>query len=301
MFSSAQWRPSQLYIVPLLLLSLSILISLSIVVLTRLLVILFRPRPILLTPTRPAASNAHPTHLLIVLGSGGHTAEMLNMLHLLPLLPTKFTHRTYVVSSGDVFSALKAIEFEKVIVRGSSEAVPMQEDKEEREALGESYDIVTIPRARQIHQSLLSTPWSALLCLWHCVSVLMGTHSDQRRRRQTSPSGKGKPRYPDLILTNGPGTGVCVILASFVLLFAGFGGPSSPAIALHGEDSTRIYLQWQHSGQMRTIFIESWARVKTLSLSGKILLPLVDRFLVQWPELKGKGGGKAEYVGALVA
>ena len=33
---------------------------------------------------------------------------------------------------------------------------------------------------------------------------------------------------------------------------------------------------------MRSIYIESWARVKTLSLSGKILRFIVGRFLVQW-------------------
>jgi beta-1,4-N-acetylglucosaminyltransferase len=56
---------------------------------------------------------------------------------------------------------------------------------------------------------------------------------------------------------------------------------------------------------MRTVYIESWARVKTLSLSGKILKPLVDRFVVQWETLQKKvgekeRGGRAEYVGVLV-
>jgi beta-1,4-N-acetylglucosaminyltransferase len=45
------------------------------------------------------------------------------------------------------------------------------------------------------------------------------------------------------------------------------------------------------------VFIESLARVKKLSLTGKILLPIADRFLVQWPYLKGS---IAEYHGRLV-
>src|SRR5947207_8439032 len=61
---------------------------------------------------RPRPSRANPTHLLVVLGSGGHTAEMLTMMRRLPLLAQKYTHRTYVVSSGDGFSAQKAVEFE---------------------------------------------------------------------------------------------------------------------------------------------------------------------------------------------
>ena len=36
---------------------------------------------------------------------------------------------------------------------------------------------------------------------------------------------------------------------------------------------------------MRSVYIESWARVRTLSLSGKILRWMVGRFLVQWPGL----------------
>jgi len=39
---------------------------------------------------------------------------------------------------------------------------------------------------------------------------------------------------------------------------------------------------------IKIIFIESFARVQTLSLSGKILYYFADRFLVQWPELRTK-------------
>ena len=47
------------------------------------------------------------------------------------------------------------------------------------------------------------------------------------------------------------------------------------------------------------MYVESFARVGGLSLSGKILYPLVDRFLVQWPQLKEKYS-RAEYNGVLV-
>ena len=36
---------------------------------------------------------------------------------------------------------------------------------------------------------------------------------------------------------------------------------------------------------IRTIYIESLARIQTLSLSGKLLYPTVHRFVVQWPDL----------------
>lgn len=282
---------SRAYLLPLFLIFLSITTSVSILILTRLVLVLCRPNPGSLNVLRPSSSRTHPTHLLIVLGSGGHTAEMLSMLRRLPTLSIKFTYRTYLVSSGDGFSAWKAKEFELETTARHPKCAPVRGLEQEPASPGQSYDIVTVRRARLVHQSLASTPWSAMLCLWDCISVLRRAHSHQRTDKLRHSSDARTPDYPDLILTNGPGTGVCVVLASLILRFCGISGPSS----------SRSPSQWEHSGQMRTVFVESWARVRTLSLSGKILLPFVDRFLVQWPSLEGRGGGKAEFVGALVA
>jgi beta-1,4-N-acetylglucosaminyltransferase len=52
--------------------------------------------------------------------------------------------------------------------------------------------------------------------------------------------------------------------------------------------------------RIRTIFIESWCRVKTRSGTGKIVYPFSDLFLVQWPELIELYGDKAQYVGAVI-
>jgi hypothetical protein len=35
----------------------------------------------------------------------------------------------------------------------------------------------------------------------------------------------------------------------------------------------------------KSIYVESICRVRTLSLTGKLLVKVVDEFLVQWPEL----------------
>jgi beta-1,4-N-acetylglucosaminyltransferase len=51
--------------------------------------------------------------------------------------------------------------------------------------------------------------------------------------------------------------------------------------------------------KIEIIYIESFARVDTLSLTGRLLYPFVDRFLVQWPELSNIFD-KAEYKGLLV-
>jgi len=185
---------------------------------------------------------------------------MIDMLGRIPAMTSVYTHRTYVVSSGDSFSASKAAEFENHLVGG----INRQKTDSAR-----AFDIVTIPRARRVHQSLLTTPRTAIQCMLACFSVLQGGHVDQTTQRAG---------YPDIILSNGPGTAVCVVLASLTLRYLGL----------------------CKRRQMRTVFVESWARVKSISLSGKILLPLVDRFLVQWPQLSGMGG-RAEFVGPLVS
>lgn len=59
--------------------------------------------------SRPSKSTAN---LLIVLGSGGHTAEMLRLLDSLDF--TKYTYRRYIVSSGDTLSEGKARHFEQI-------------------------------------------------------------------------------------------------------------------------------------------------------------------------------------------
>jgi len=48
--------------------------------------------------------------LLVVLGSGGHTAEMLRLVESLDF--KKYVHRTYVISSGDSLSEGKARDLE---------------------------------------------------------------------------------------------------------------------------------------------------------------------------------------------
>lgn len=249
-----------------------------------------RPRPSTATSSSNAPKN--PTHLLIVLGSGGHTTEMLSMLSRpgRSLDTSLYTHRTYIISSGDYFSALKASEFEAWLsLRPYKPTAGSEKDAE--------YSIITIPRARRVHQSLLTTPYTSVKCLWSCISLLRHHFHG----------------YPDLILTNGPGTAVCVILASLILRILGLSGPprnskrkskskatsTSTSIPDHATPPQEP-APYKNSGQLLTIFIESWARVKTLSLSGKIVLPFVDRFLVQWKALDGEGG-RAEYAGPLVA
>ncbi|KAJ5948499.1 UDP-N-acetylglucosamine transferase subunit alg14 [Penicillium verhagenii] len=218
-----------------------------------------------------------PVHILIVLGSGGHTTEMLFMLEKYLDLAT-YTYRTYVVSSGDKFSTAKATQFE-----AQHTARELEQNKNLTDT--GSFDVVTIPRARRVHQSYLTAPLTTLHSFWACFLVLCGRYPGQRNLPSQYTSA-----CPDIILTNGPAVSVCMVLAAKTLRFF-----ISISRRLPGQgEKKRI-------SRLRTLFVESWARVTTLSTSGVLLLPLADTFLVQWPELGGRrawwGMKPTEYAG----
>jgi beta-1,4-N-acetylglucosaminyltransferase len=275
--------------------ALALLVTLLVGVSLRLLAIL----PTARSQTSQLRARPNTARILVVLGSGGHTHEMLALLR--DLDTQKYTHRTYTVSSGDAFSAKRAAAFEAALAdkaaaaqRGTQQApvvaIPAAKEvvpqialngrarantagREERPyCVGlEHYSIATIPRARRIHQPLYTTPFSALKTLVVAFKLLLSTP-----KSAAAPSSE----LPDLIVTNGPATAVIIVLAAFVLRFFDVRGAES-------------------RGLCRTVYVESFARVKTLSLSGKLLVRVVDRFLVQWKELEGYGG-RAEYGGILV-
>jgi beta-1,4-N-acetylglucosaminyltransferase len=168
--------------------------------------------------------------LMIVIGSGGHTAEILKLLHNL-----QNYKRIYVMAVNDVSSGSKIQEYQE---RNHSE-----------------YSVVRIPRSRNVHQSWLTTPLTTLYSLLFCI-FLIWKHN------------------PKVILCNGPGTCVPICYAAFALRM----------------------LLLSHS---RIVFVESFARVFNLSLSGKLLYPIADRFLVQWEELQTKYP-RSEYYGRLM-
>lgn len=240
--------------------------------------------------------HAHPTlharptraRILVVLGSGGHTHEMLALLR--DLDTRKYVHRTYVVSSGDSFSAQRAVAFEagleEAAIKCETTTTTTTTTKESSKAgvdgalrgadahcVGpQHYTICTIPRARRIHQPLYTTPFTALRTLLAAFPPLLSLPTTTTDTQETP--------LPHLILTNGPATAVILVLAALLLRF----------FNIRGAHSRRL---------CRTIYVESFARVTTLSLSGKLLVRVVDRFLVQWEALDGYAG-RAEYGGILV-
>ncbi|KAI5456539.1 glycosyltransferase family protein [Mariannaea sp. PMI_226] len=187
-------------------------------------------------------------YYLFVLGSGGHTKEMLMMMDDGYSNFSNF-HRRYIISSGDTMSDHHLEDYEADL-------------RTLCEANGHSpgtYDKCLVTRARRVHQSLLTTPFTALLSLLDVFPVLLAR-----------PAGKvgEKLRYPKYIFSNGPATGLFVAAASHLLRM----------FYVVPED------------RMRFVYIESWARISTLSLTGKILYHtgIADIFLVQHKGLTAK-------------
>jgi hypothetical protein len=73
--------------------------------------------------TQPRSRRKSTANILIVLGSGGHTAEMLRLLQHLDF--AKYTRRVYIVSSGDSLSHTKAakLDHDKEHI-GQSKVIP---------------------------------------------------------------------------------------------------------------------------------------------------------------------------------
>lgn len=198
-------------------------------------------------PLTSSTAQRHDDYHLFVLGSGGHTKEMLMMMDDGTCDFGRF-HRRYLVSSGDRMSvhhldAYEASLTARCAVRGTDPG---------------THDVVRVARARRVHQSLLTTPLSALRSVLGIVPALLARPARSVRR------------YPSLVFSNGPATGFFVALAIHVLKMA--------------------YVVPEES--MRFVYVESWARISTLSVTGKLFhyTGLADFFAVQHAQVAAQYG-----------
>ena len=212
-----------------------LVLSLSVLFLVlRALNVAFKPEHLLHRSNNAKKKNKKtPKKLLVVIGSGGHTAEMMTALRSFP--ETKFTalfyHREYVLADTDRTSRAKIVRFEEERGGGNEEC----------------FGIHVVPRAREVGQSYLTSAFTTLRAFWHSWRVYAKTK-------------------PDAVLTNGPGTCIPVLLACFL-----------------GK------MFWFNGG-CKVMYVESVARTKRMSLSGRLCygLRLADVVFVMWPELREK-------------
>ncbi|KAG5498564.1 hypothetical protein JKF63_02850 [Porcisia hertigi] len=169
-----------------------------------------------------------PMKVGVVLGSGGHTSEMLRVITALPVSYWSDTRPFYVVSATDAHSHTLASQLEH--------------RRFQRRAI-----VYTIPRAREVGQSYLTSVVTTLKATLACFRLVC-------------------TEWPDVLLTNGPGVCVPVIAASVFVAAC---------------------VPWWY-GRPAIVYMESFTCVSHLSLTGRLLAPLLaDIFTVCWPALVG--------------
>jgi beta-1,4-N-acetylglucosaminyltransferase len=189
-----------------------------------------------------------------VLGSGGHTSEMMLLLT---------AQRTAAgVDDDDDNDRSGTSKFIHYVLAETDTTSRLYVEHRERRWRGNNDDAAcafhTIPRSREVAQSYATSVLTTLVAIVACLRLVW-------RLR------------PRALLTNGPGTCVPVVAAAWLL--------------------SRLCL----IPPVAIVFVESVCRVQTLSLTGRLVYPLADKFIVQWPtpELTRRYP-RATYIGRLL-
>jgi beta-1,4-N-acetylglucosaminyltransferase len=195
---------------------------------------------------------------LVILGSGGHTSEMIRLLDELDS-ERYLSNLVYIIAESDTTS-LPRVEEHNIM---KAKTTPTRLDGSSSSS--SSYEVYRLPRAREVHQSYLSSIHTTLRSLLSTYILLRNIQ-------------------PDLIIANGPGTCVPVLYVAFVLRWVSYFISFVFPLSLTSKTTTLSSFR-----QCKMIFVESVCRVKTLSLSGKLVYHIVDLFIVHWPYLIENG------------
>jgi len=201
---------------------------------------------------QPKTSPLAARYFAYVLGSGGHTGELCEIIKQ-TFWATSTLHRRYIVTSGDNHSLVALSKIEGLI----HDAHPAQS--------AGTWDVYEVTRARRVHQPFWTAPYTSLLSAVSAVEALL------RPPEATAQSSADDDfRYPHVIITNGPGTGFIVCLVAHLLKMC----------CLAPED------------RLKVVYIETWAHMSTLSLTGKLFsyTNIADIFMVQHKKLADKTG-----------
>jgi beta-1,4-N-acetylglucosaminyltransferase len=191
------------------------------------------------------------------MGSGGHTNEMITMIEQ-SIQPMNNSIRRYIINADDQLTRAKVLELEKEIRERCTAS---------RVDAG-TFDIKYVQRARRVRQSWVTTPFSAIVSVLHVLIALIAPLPTVAEPSRT-PSQPRKHLYPDVVVSNGPGTGFVALLCAHVLRTLGLVPLTS----------------------MRGVFIESTARFDSLSLSARLIRAtgVADRLIVQHEGIKQLG------------
>ncbi|XP_058774080.1 uncharacterized protein LOC131648350 [Vicia villosa] len=152
------------------------------------LTILVRVLHVIYSSGKPLSKRASkPVRTLIILGSGGHTAEMLSLLAVLQ--NDRFKPRFYIAAATDNMSLQKALLLENSLASESGIDV------------ADASNFMKIYRSREVGQSYVTSVWTTLIATLHALWLMIKIR-------------------PEVILCNGPGTCIplCVIAFIFKIL-----------------------------------------------------------------------------------
>lgn len=131
---------------------------------------------------------------VVVLGSGGHTTEMLKLIANLPR--NIYKKMTFIVADTD-HTSIKQLHNQYVSI-----SLVYPTNGSHFQSLQSSDRVIQIPRSREVGQSWISTLGTTLYALYHAFCLMSRS-------------------MPDVVLCNGPGT--CIPICAVVLLFRFFG------------------------------------------------------------------------------
>ncbi|ESO88250.1 hypothetical protein LOTGIDRAFT_165683 [Lottia gigantea] len=130
--------------------------------------------------------RTEPASIVAVVGSGGHTREM---LRLMSALSGNYSPRHYVVAYTDSISENKVHSLE--------------DNLRKKKNLKNEYLIHKIPRCREVNQSWFTSFVCTVYSVLYCIPLMFICR-------------------PEIVLCNGPGTCIPVCLIGWLLKFIGF-------------------------------------------------------------------------------
>ncbi|PSR97323.1 oligosaccharide biosynthesis protein Alg14 like-domain-containing protein [Coniella lustricola] len=146
----------------------------------------------------PDLSQLPAVSYLYVLGSGGHTTEMIAIIKQ-SFKANKNQHRRYIITDGDTHSLNQSKALENLIRASCPDDAG-------------THDTLMVTRARAVHQSFITSVFTSAKSALDIIAALTAVPS-QRRYGPDSALFK----WPHVIVTNGPGTGFIVGLVAFAL------------------------------------------------------------------------------------
>ncbi|KAL6911855.1 hypothetical protein ACP4OV_000660 [Aristida adscensionis] len=138
----------------------------------------------------PARPDGAGLRCLVVLGSGGHTAELMNIIT--ELQKDRFRPRYYVAALTDNMSLQKAQVYEQSLIQSDGEKII------------ENAYFMQIYRSREVGQSYITSVATTLLATLHAMWLVIRIR-------------------PQVIFCNGPGTCIPLCVSAFLLKVLRFG------------------------------------------------------------------------------